>query len=205
MKVTLKILTIISIVISILFISGCGPTKQPQTEPQITTPEKPSIEELRKPVAKDPGIYKAVAVIKDYGRMSKEYISYEKYLQLTRGQAGGAVNPDWFYDSYKLNLNENNHWMVVNFGTATRAISRDPRIEKVMSDLPEKSITVELKMPSGKKYLLSDAEADGILDFAKDANEKKVTEVNIQLLDNMQEKYTWILGLIKKHYKKVKK
>ncbi len=74
-----------------------------------------------------------------------------------------------------------------------------------MTDLPGKSITVELKMPSGKKYLLSDAEADGILDFAKDANEKKTARVDIQLLDQMQEKYTWILGLIKKHYKKINK
>ena len=92
MKVTLKTLTVISIVIGLMLIHGCGPTKQTQTEPQITKPEEPSIEELRKPVAKDPAIYKAVAVIKDYGRLSKEYISYEKYLQLTKGQAGGAVN-----------------------------------------------------------------------------------------------------------------
>jgi hypothetical protein len=143
-----------------------------------------------------------VEVIKDYGRLSKKYMSYEKYQQLTKGQAAAALDPDWFYDSYKLNLNEKDHWMVVTFGTAKRAIARDPRIEKIMSGLPVKSITVELKMPSGKKYLLSDAEADGILDFAKDANEKKVTKVDVQLLDKMQEKYTWILGLIKKHYKK---
>ena len=45
----------------------------------------------------------------------------------------------------------------------------------------------------------------GVLDFAKDANEKKTARVDIQLLDQMQEKYTWILGLIKKHYKKINK
>jgi hypothetical protein len=199
---TLKTLTIVSIVIGLMFIIGCGPTGKAQTEPQVVTPTEPSIEELRKPVAKDAAIYKAVEVIKDYGRLSKKYMSYEKYQQLTKGQAAAALDPDWFYDSYKLNLNEKDHWMVVTFGTAKRAIARDPRIEKIMSGLPVKSITVELKMPSGKKYLLSDAEADGILDFAKDANEKKVTKVDVQLLDKMQEKYTWILGLIKKHYKK---
>jgi hypothetical protein len=199
---TLKTLTIVGIVIGLMFIIGCGPTEKAQTEPQVVTPTEPSIEELRKPVAKDATIYKAVEVIKDYGRLSKEYISYEKYQQLTKGQAAAALDPDWFYDSYKLNMNEKDHWIVVTFGTAKRAIARDPRIEKIMAGLPEKSIVVELKMPSGRKYLLSDAEADGILDFAKDANEKKVTKVDVQLLDRMQEKYTWILGLIKKHYKK---
>jgi hypothetical protein len=199
---TLKTLTIVGIVIGLMFIIGCGPTEKAQTEPQVVTPTEPSIEELRKPVAKDATIYKAVEVIKDYGRLSKKYISYEKYQQLTKGQAAAALDPDWFYDSYKLNMNEKDHWMVLTFGTAKRAIARDPRIEKIMAGLPEKSIVVELKMPSGRKYLLSDAEADGILDFAKDANEKKVTKVDVQLLDRMQEKYTWILGLIKKHYKK---
>ncbi len=202
MKITLKTLTIVSIVIGLMFIIGCGPTEKAQTEPQVVTPREPGIEELRKPVTKDAAIYKALEVIKEYGRKSKEYISYEKYQQLTKGQAGAAVDPDWFYDSFKLNMNEKDHWILVTFGSAKRAIARDPRIEKIMEDLPEKSITVELKMPSGKKYLLSDAEADGILDFAKDAEEKKVTKINVQLLDKMQEKYTWILGLIKKHYKK---
>jgi hypothetical protein len=200
-NITVRTLAIVSIVIGLMFVLGCGPTEKAQTEPEVVTPKEPSIEELRKPVAKDASIYKALEVIKEYGRKSKEYISYEKHQQLTKDQANAAVDPDWFYDSYKLNLNEKDHWILVIFGTAKRAMARDPRIEKIMADLPEKSITVELKLPSGKKYLLSDAEADGILDFAKDANEKKVTKVDVQLLDKMQEKYTWILGLIKKHYK----
>ncbi len=199
---TLKALTFAGIFIGLLFVFGCGPTEKVQTEPQVVTPKEPSIEELRKPVAKDASIYKALDVIKEYGRKSKDYISYEKYQQSIKDQANAALNPDWFYDSYKLNMNENDHWILVIFGTAQRAMARDPRIEKIMTDLPGKSITVELKMPSGKKYLLSDAEADGILDFAKDADEKKTTNVDIRLLDEMQEKYTWILGLIKKYYKK---
>jgi hypothetical protein len=201
-KITLKTLTIVSVVIGLMFIIGCGPGEKAQTEPQVVTPKEPGIEELRKPVSKDTTIYKALEVIKEYGRKSKEYISYEKYQQLTRGQAGAALDPDWIYDSYKLNMNEKDHWILVVFGTAKRAMARDPRIEKIIADLPEKSISVELKMPSGRKFRLSDAEADGILDFAKDANKKKVTKVDVQLLDKMQEKYTWILGLIKKHYKK---
>jgi len=195
---TLKTLAIVSISISLMFIIGCGPKGKAQTEPQV----EPGIEELRKPVAKDTTIYKALEVIKEYGRKSKDYISYEKYQKLIKGQANAALDPDWFYDTYKLDMNENDHWILVVFGTAKRAMARDPRIEKIMADLPAKSITVELKMPSGKKYLLSDADADGILDFAKDDNEKTTTKVDVQLLDKMQEKYTWILGLIKKHYKR---
>ena len=202
---TLKTLAIVSIIIDLMFVFGCGPGEKVQTEPQVVTPKEPTIEELRKPVSKDATIYKALEVIKEYGKLSKEYISYEKFQGLTKGQAAAALDPDWFYDSYKLNMNEEDHWILVIFGTAQRAMARDPRIGKIMTDLPGKSITVELKMPSGKKYLLSDAEADGILDFAKDANEKKTARVDIQLLDQMQEKYTWILGLIKKHYKKINK
>jgi len=201
-KTTVKALAIASIFVSLMFIIGCGPTEKAQTEPPVVTPREPAIEELREPVAKDASIYKALEVIKEYGRKSRESISYEKYQQLTKDQPNAAFDPDWFYDSYKLNMNENDHWILVIFGTAKQAMARDPRVEKIMADLPDKSITIELKLPSGKKYLLSDAEADGILDFAKDANEKKVAKVDVRLLDRMQEKYTWILGLIKKHYKK---
>jgi hypothetical protein len=200
---SLRILTVVIVIVGVLAIIACGPAKKIETEPQVVpVPPEPTIEELRKPVAKDPAIYKALEVIKGYGNFYKKYMPYEKYQQMTKGQEGGALDPDWFYDSYKLNLNENNHWMTVIFGTAKRAITRDPRIEKIMADLPGKSITVKLKMPSRKTYLLNDAEADGILDFAKDSKEKNVTKVDIELLDQMQEKYTWIIGLIKKHYKK---
>jgi hypothetical protein len=70
-----------------------------------------------------------------------------------------------------------------------------------MTDLPGKSIFMNLKTPSGRTFLLSDAEADGILDFVKDAKEKTVKKINIELLDKMQEKYTWIISIIKRNYK----
>ena len=196
-------LTIVSVVVGLALISHCGPAKKVESQPQVVpVPREPTIEELRKPVAKDPTIYKALAVIKEYGRLTKKYMSYEKYQKLTGGQENVALDPDWFYDSYKLDTNENGYWITVTYGTAQRAFERDARIEKVMTDLPKKSITVELKTPSGRTYLLNDADADGILDFAKDAKEKGRGKVDVQLLDKMQEKYTWILGLIKKHYKK---
>lgn len=200
MKVILSILTIGMMLIYLAVTVGCGgAVKEPETEP---VPKEPTIEELRKPVAKDPTIYKAAHVLQNSGRLTKKYISYEKYQQLTGGKETETLDPDWFYDSYQLDLIEEGYWAMVIFGTAERAIERDARIEKLMTDLPGKSIVVQLKNPSGKRYLLSDAEADGILDFAKEENKKTGTKIDIELLDKMQEKYNWIIGLIKKYYKK---
>lgn len=202
MKLILKTSAVIIITIYLAAACGCGGTQsKPQTEPEIVVPKEPTIEELRKPVDKDPSIYKAVDVLKKFGRLTKEHISYAKYLELTGGQAA-AIDPDWFYDSYVLDLNENGYWASVTFGTCKRAIERDRRIEKIMTDLPFTSIFMKLKTPSGRTYLLSDAEADGILDFAKDEGDKTGNKIDIPLLDKMQEKYTWIIGIIKKHYKK---
>ena len=204
MKIFLNLLAILGMLASLIVVSGCaGPAKKPETEPQVV-PKEPSIEELRKPVAKDPTIYKAREVILEYGRFKKKYISYKKYRELAKGQ-GGALDPDWFYDSYDLDLKEKGHWITVTYGTSKRAKDRDPRIQELMADLPGSSIIVKLKTPGGRSYVLSDAEADGILDFAKEANKKTGKKIDIQLLDRMQEKYTWIIGLIKKHYKKIKK
>lgn len=201
MKLFPRILTIMGVVVYLAAAFGCGgATQEPKTEPQVI-PKEPTIEELRKPVAKDPTIYKAVQVLKKFGRLSKKYMSYEKYQKLSGGQGTAALDPDWFYDSYVLDLNEKGYWATVTFGTAKRAVERDPRIQKLMTDLPEKSIFMNLKAPSGRTFLLSDAEADGILDFVKDANEKTVKKINIELLDKMQEKYTWIISIVKRNYK----
>lgn len=200
MKIFLRASITTAIAIYLAVILGCGPTTQkPQTEPQIT-PKEPTIEELRKPVAKDPTIYKAAEVLKKYGRFTKKYMSFEKYQEAAGGQEAAALDPDWFYDSYVLDLNENNYWATVTFGTAKRAFERDPRIQELMKNLPETSIYMTLKTPSGKTYMLVDAEADGILDFVKDAKQKTVEKVDIPLLDKMQEKYSWIIGIVKKHY-----
>ncbi|MCP5108184.1 MAG: hypothetical protein GY950_32655 [bacterium] len=200
MKIMLRVLIIAITAAFLAIVSGCGPAAvdKPKTEPIV---KEPSIEELRKPVAKDPAIYKAVKVLQKSGRLSKKYMSYEKYQKLSGGQ-GAALDPDWFYDSYVLDLNENGYWASVTFGTAKRAIERDPRIEKVLTGLPAKSIFMKLKTPSGRTYILSDAEADGILDFARDEKQKTVKKIDIPLLDKMQEKYTWIIGIVKRYYKK---
>jgi hypothetical protein len=183
---------------------GCGgAAKKAETEPQPVEPLKElSIEELRKPVAKDDTIYKAVEVLQKFGRLTKKYMSYEKYKAAAGAQASGAIDPDWFYDSYLLDMNENGYWANVTFGTAQKAKDNDPRLRDLMENLPGQSISMRLKTPSGKSYILSDAEADGILDYAKEAGEAGSTKIDIQLLDRMQEKYTWIIGIIKKYYKK---
>ena len=201
MKLFPRILAIVGIVVYLAAALGCGGgTQEPKTEPQVI-PKEPTIEELRKPVAKDATIYKAVQVLKKFGRLSKKYMSYEKYQKLTGGQDAAALDPDWFYDSYVLDLNEKGYWATVTFGTAKRAVERDPRIQKLMTDLPGKSIFMKLTTPSGRAFLLSDAEADGILDFVKGAEEKTVKKINIELLDKMQEKYSWIISIVKRNYK----
>ena len=183
---------------------GCGGAQMKAvTEPQpVEPPKEPSIEELRKPVAKDPTIYKVLEVLQKFGRLSKRYMTYEKYQALVGAQGTGVIELDWFYDSYILDMNENGYWATVTYDTAQKAKRSDPRLSKLIGNLPVQSIVMQLKTPSGKTYLLSDAEADGILDFAKEANEAASTKIDIQLLDQMQEKYTWLINIIKKYYKK---
>jgi hypothetical protein len=92
----------------------------------------------------------------------------------------------------------------MTFRSATRAIDKDPRIEKLMENLPRKVIDVQLKTPQGKIFLLSDTNADGVLDFATPAGQKKKNNsmADLDLLKKMQKKYRWVLGIIKKYYKK---
>jgi hypothetical protein len=186
-----------------LYLVGCGGTpKKVEIEPStIETPKEPSIEELRKPVEKDPDIYKVLEVLQKFGRLTKKSMSYEKYQSIA-GAQGSPIDPDWFYDSYNLDMNENGYWANVTFGTARKAKDKDPRIRELMENLPGQSILIKLKTPAGKTYILSDAEADGILDFVKEAGEVTSTKIDIQLLDQMQEKYTWLNNIIKKYYKK---
>jgi hypothetical protein len=203
MKVFTRIL-VISFVVLALAATGCGPAKEVKTEP-TTLPEpkpEPTIEELRQPVEKDATIYKAYKVIEKFGFLKKKAISFNKYAKLKAG--GGAMDPDWFYDSHVLEINDKGYWMTFTLGTSKRAKDTDERIEQLMAGLPDNSIHLKMKTPSGKTYLLIDSQADGILDFVKDARAKSTGKVDIKLLDQMQEKYTWALRLVKKHYSKVK-
>lgn len=203
MRVIIKTLAVVIVMVYFLAAFGCGGApKKAETEPQPLEPKEPSIEELRKPVDKDPTIYKVLEVLQKFGRLTKKSMTYEKYQASVGTQGTGAIDPDLFYDSYILDMNENNYWANVTYGTAQKAKNSDSRIRDLMENLPDQSITIKLKTPAGKTYLLSDAEADGILDFAKDVNETTSTKIDIQLLDQMQEKYTWLINIIKKYYKK---
>lgn len=202
-RVTVYVVLVIYLVLAI----GCGGAKAPEPVLEPTPPppvKEPTVEDLRKPVAKDPDMFKVVKVMQRYGRLRKKAITFEKYSSLAGGQGGGAINPDWFCDTYILEMNENNYWVTFTLSTAKAAKMKDNRIQQVMSGLPEESISLTLKNPEGKRYILSDAEADGVLDYAAPANQATV-KVDIPLLDKMQEKYTWLLGIVKDSYKNIKK
>ncbi len=203
MKQLLRVLTITCIVLYIAAFLACGGSQTtPKTEPPKPEPgREPSIEDLRKPVSQDVSFFKAVHVIKEYGRKTKEYMSFDKYQSEIAGK-GGALDAEWFYDTFVLDLNDKGYWATVTFGTSKRAVERDERIKNLVKDLPERSIYMKLKVPSGRTYLLTDAEADGVVDFVSDPKKKGRVKIDIQLLDKMQEKYTWLMNIIKKNYKK---
>lgn len=182
----------------VVVITGSCAGKKATTEPASGEPVP---QPLRLDIAADPGMYKTVKVIKNFGKRTKKHLSYAKFQKTEKS---AVFDPDVFYDHYVLDLNEKNHWITMTFRSATRAIDKDPRIEKLMENLPRKVIDVQLKTPQGKTFLLSDTNADGVLDFASPAGQKKKTgsTADLKLLKNMQVKYRWILGIIKKYYKK---
>lgn len=187
----------------ILLIAGCGAPQKVETAPTPPPPppKEPTIEELRKPVTADNEMKKVIIVIRNYGLLKKQAISYEKYKQLTKGSTDSPINPDWFYDNYVMTINLNKYSAPVTLGTA-RYSGRNPKIKELMSGLPENSISISpFVTPSKKKYVLVDYNCDGILDYAKPVNAPASSKISVQLLDEMQERYTWLLSIIKKKYK----
>jgi len=205
-KIIIRTLMLTAVLIYIVLSLGCSSqAEKPSVEPPPPPPPvkaEPTIEDLRKHVDKDPEMFKVFRAIEKYGTFKKKYMTYEKFKELTGDQTGGAINPDWFYDSYSMPISENKHWVTLTFGTSNRAKAKDPRIQQVLTGLPENSITIKMQTPDGKKYLLSDAEADGILDYAA-LEGQKTPKIDIPMLDAMQVKYTWLLGILKGSYKKM--
>ncbi len=198
MKNLIRILFIMITFSLILAYVGCAP-KAPKTEPEVTEPaEIPQKLDL----PKDKTMYKAYWVLAKYGRRTQRHMSYERYKKNTGGDPTAPWSPDWFYDSFEIPMNEKGHWITVNFHTARGAI-KDARIRKLMENVAQNSIDIRLQLPNGRKYLLTDTEADGVLDFAAPVTRRKPQKelkVDFELLKQMQKKYTWILGLIKKSY-----
>ncbi len=186
---------------------SCGP-KTPVTEPPPAEPGPSPLQVWQQDIPKDATVYQALKVLESYGRQSKKSISYNEYKKNTSGGTLASWSPEWFYDAYTLDLNEKGNWVTVTWSTAKFAGKNDNRIAQLMKDAPSDVIDLQVKVPSGATYLLGDSDADGILDFAMD--KKNMTEAagkqaNIQLLDQMQKKYAWILSIIKRNYKYVKK
>ena len=196
----MKRLLMLLIVSSLMIYVGCAP-KAPEKEPGTI---KPVDVPMKLDLPADGQMYKAYWVLERYGNQTQSHMSYAQYKKSTSGGSLSAWRPDWFYDSYRVPVNEKGHWITVTYHTALRAMRKDQRIAKLMENVPRHSIDVRMKTPNGVKYILTDAEADGVLDFAAlDTNKKNKKEVKVdfELLKRMQRKYAWILSIIKKSYK----
>lgn len=192
-------------ILSLILYAGCA-LKAPKKEPES---QKPVAEfPMKLDLPKDVQMYKAFQVLEHYGRQIQSHISYTQYKKNTSSGGLSSWSPDWFYDSYQVPLNEKGYWMTVTYHTAAAAVRRDQRIEKLMENVPHQSIDVKLRTPQGEQYILTDAEADGVLDFAAPDTPKiseKEVKVDFPLLQKMQAKYTWILSIIKRSYPSTQK
>ena len=183
----------------LILLAGCA-GKKADTEPSIMT-DVPKLN-----IAPDPGMYKALQVIKRFGNKTMDHLSYAEFKKREATVQNATFNPDVFYDQYVLDLNEKNYWITVTFRTATRSRRRDSRIRDLLQNFPENAIDMLLKTPANKIFLLSDSNGDGVLDFARPEGKQhnQGLTVDIELLKAMQQKYGWILGIIKRHYKRNK-
>lgn len=207
MHIQLKRILRLSIIVAFAAAIGCGP-KTPVVAPPPAEPGPTPLQTWQQEIPKDATIYQALKVLENYGRKSKKSISYNEYKKNTGGSTLTSWSPEWFYDAFTLELNEKGNWVTVTWSTSKFAGNRDPRIAELMKDAPSDVIDLKVKVPSGRTYLLGDSDADGILDFAMNKNAKAQEagkQANIQLLDQMQKKYAWILSIIKRNYKYVRK
>ena len=181
----------------LLLLTGCAGRKAE------TVPPEPVVDVPKLNVPPDPGIYKVLTVIRRFGKKTVTHMSYSDYVKGEASAPDAAFNPDTFYDRYLLDLNEKNYWVTLTLRTAVRAKRNDSRIRKLMEHFPENAIDAILKTPAEKTFLLSDSNADGVLDFAapEGKNSDQGLAVDIRLLRSMQRTYSWILGIIKRHYK----
>lgn len=196
--------------LAILFVAawfGCSTAGPKKTEP--STPE-PAVSPPRLDLPADSTIYRALSVIEEFGRQDQQHISYQEYRKRTGGKSDNVSSwsPDWFYDAYVLEMNEKGYWATVTFYTARDAVKRDERINRLMEGVPVNAIDMKLKFPGGENYLLSDTEADGVLDFVRkmDPHSGRTDDrQTLEQLEQLQKKYSWILGIIKRSYRRTGK
>lgn len=187
---------LIGFMLIVILLAGCA-GKKADTEPS------PVIDIPKLNIPPDPGIYKVLKVIRVFGKKSLNHLTFTEFKKRETTDRNATFNPDLFYDQYILDLNEKDYWVTLTMRTSVRSKRTDSRIRKLMQPFPENAIDLVLKTPADKTYLLSDSNADGVLDFAAPEgrqSDKKLT-IDIKLLRIMQRKYSWILGIIKRHYK----
>lgn len=186
----------------VLILAACGGPKTVVTEPEpATVPEAPPPPSA----SPDPQIGRVHVVLRHFGRLTRKYMSYEEYSRNHRaGDEVASVSPDWFYDTYSLDLNQDGYWAKVHYQTAERAITRDPRIESLLGTAPRNAIDMSVETPAGRKYVFSDAEADGVLDYAALQGRKAGDSgFDWELRDRMQATYSRLLAVIKGYYAQV--
>jgi hypothetical protein len=182
----------------LILMAGCAGSRDRVETVSPVLPEAPRLD-----LPPDQQMVRVIWVIEKFGTRTVKHGTYSEY-QKARGKTGeSAFNPDIFYDRYLLDLNEKNFWMTVTLRSAKQSMGHDARIRDAMKGFPREVIDVIIKTPDEKTYLLSDSDADGVLDFTARADERgKVrTAGDLSLLKNMQVKYQWILGIIKRHYR----
>jgi len=200
----LKRIAWILVFLSFVFLAaGCGGPKEVKTEPEPALVPPPPPPPTAPP---DPAVGRAYVVLRHFGTLTRKYMSYSEYSR--RNQAEGtvaSVSPDWFYDTYSLDLNEDGYWAKVKFQTAERAIARDPRIETLLGGAPRHAIDMTVKTPAGRRFILSDSEGDGVLDYAAPAGRQAAGRpaFDADLRDRMQATYTRLLTVIKRYYSRV--
>lgn len=180
----------------VIALTGCS-NKTARVEPvPPVLPEMPRLD-----IPPDPDMFRVVRVIEKYGTRTVNHGLYSEY-QKTRKTAGeSAFNSDVFYDQYLLDLNENNYWVTVTLRSALRSMRKDPRIREAMSGFPVQAMDLIMKTPEEQTFLLSDSDANGVLDFAGPADQRVRVQTpgDLDLLETMQAKYRWILGIIKRY------
>jgi len=195
----ISIFLIASMLFATVWFNACATTKAPADGPR-TTPESPEMPHLDLPP--DHQMHRVIAVIMEYGRKTRDFMTYGAYRELMPDETT-AVSPEYFYDRYVLDLNEDGHWVTMTLSTARRAKARDPRIASFMLDFPENALDVTLQTAGGRSFLLSDQDADGVLDFASPLRDgtPTATGVDIALMKSLQPRYTWVLRILKRHAK----
>jgi len=197
-----RIAWILVVAAALVAVAGCGGKDALKTEPEpAVVPAAPP-----PPTAPpDPRIRRAHAVLRHFGHLTRKYMSYAEYSRRKSGGTVTSVSPDWFYDTYSLDLNEDGYWAKVNFQTAERAIARDPRIEALLGNAPRNAIDMKVKTPAGRRFVLSDSEGDGVLDYAAPQQPKgsQPAGFDTELRDRMQATYSRLIAVIKEYYPRI--